>query len=145
MSESGLASEKKQVVATNQAPAALGPYSQAVRIGDTLWCSGQIGLDPRSGELVAGGFDAQAGQVLANLAAVLVAGKMGFEDVVKTTIYLVDLGDFPRVNELYAERFHEPFPARATVGVAALPKGALIEIDLVAVAVAVAGGTGDNS
>jgi 2-iminobutanoate/2-iminopropanoate deaminase len=94
--------------------------------------SGQIGLDPASGALVAGGIEAETRQVLANLSAVLGAAGGSFDDVVRTTIYLVDLADFARVNEIYAEHFKAPFPARATVGVAALPRGARVEIDAVA-------------
>ena len=114
------------------APAPIGPYSQAIASGDWLHCSGQIALDPESGELVAGGIVAEARQVLRNLEAVLEEAELGFADVVKTTIYLTDLADFAKVNEIYAEFVTPPFPARATVGVAALPRGAKVEIDLVA-------------
>ena len=124
----------RTAVHSELAPAAVGPYSQALRVGDQLFCSGQIALDPATAELVDGGFQVQATQVLANLEAVLVAAGMGFGDVVKVTIYLTDLADFAVLNEIYAEKFREPYPARATVGVSALPKGALIEMDLVAVA-----------
>ena len=123
----------KQTIATDGAPKAIGPYAQAVRTGQWLFLSGQIGLDPASGELVAGGAVAEAERVLANLRAVLAAAGMTFDHVVRTTIYLVDLGDFARVNEIYARAFTAPFPARATVGVAALPRGARIEIDAIAV------------
>jgi 2-iminobutanoate/2-iminopropanoate deaminase len=122
----------KQVIATTHAPQAIGPYAQAVRAGQWLFLSGQIGLDPHSGELVAGGVEAETAQVLANLRAVLAAGGLRVADVVRTTIYLVDLGDFARVNEIYGRVFSAPFPARATVGVAALPRGARIEIDAIA-------------
>src|SRR5512139_100969 len=108
----------KQSVVTEKAPQAIGPYSQAVRIGKWLFLSGQIGLDPASGELVSGDVAAQTGRVLENLRAVLTAAGASLDDVVRTTIYLVDLGDFGRVNETYAGYFHPPFPARATVGVA---------------------------
>ncbi|MFI5367282.1 MAG: RidA family protein [Candidatus Binatia bacterium] len=123
----------KTAIATNNAPQAIGPYAQAVRAGQWLFLSGQIGLDPASGELVAGGVGAEAERVLENLGAVLAAAGLRFDHVVRTTIYLVDLGDFARVNEIYARLFTAPFPARATVGVAALPRGARIEIDAIAV------------
>lgn len=116
---------------TDQAPAAIGPYSQAVSAGRWLYTSGQIGLDPASGEMV-DGFDAQARQVLANLRAVLAAAGLDFTDVVKATIYVTDLANFPRLNELYGEALGDHRPARSTVQVAALPKGGLVEIDLVA-------------
>ncbi len=118
--------------ATRQAPPAIGPYSQAVSSGGFLFTSGQIALDPESGAMVAGGFEAQARQVLANLGAVLAAAGCRFEDVVKATVFLVDLGDFPQLNSLYAEAMGTHRPARSTVQVAGLPKGALVEIDLVA-------------
>lgn len=122
----------KNAIATTQAPQAIGPYSQAVSAGAWLFCSGQIGLDPATGELVAGGVDAETNRVLENLRAVLAAGGATLGDVVRTTIYLVDLGDFGRVNEIYARYFRAPFPARATVGVASLPRGARVEIDAIA-------------
>lgn len=116
---------------TDRAPAAIGPYSQAVSAGDLVFTSGQVGLDPATGDLREG-FEAQARQVLANLAAVLGEAGVGFEDVVKTTIYLTDLADFPLVNQLYGDAMGDHRPARSTVQVAGLPKGALVEIDLVA-------------
>lgn len=119
------------VVSTAAAPAAIGPYSQAIRAGDFLFISGQIPLDPVSGELVGADVTAQTTQVLDNLGAILAAAGGSFERVVKTTIYLVDLGDFARVNAVYGERFSARPPARATVQVAALPRGALVEIDAV--------------
>ena len=118
--------------ATDQAPAAIGPYAQAVSVGGFLYTSGQIALDPASGQLVAGGFEAEARQVLANLRAVLASAGCTFADVVKATVYVVDLGDFPRLNALYGEAMGDHRPARSTVQVAALPKGSLVEIDLVA-------------
>jgi len=118
--------------ATDQAPAAIGPYAQAVSVGGFLYTSGQIALDPASGQLVAGGFEAEARQVLANLRAVLASAGCTFADVVKATVYVVDLGDFPRLNALYGEAMGDHRPARSTVQVAALPKGGLVEIDLVA-------------
>lgn len=120
-----------ETVHTDSAPAAIGPYSQAVRVGGMLYTSGQIALDPESGEM-AEGFDAQARRVLTNLNAVLAAAGCAFSDVVKATIFVTDLANFPRLNELYGEAMGEHRPARSTVQVAALPKGALVEIDLIA-------------
>ena len=117
---------------TDQAPAAIGPYAQAVTAGGFLFTSGQIPLDPATGEIVPGGFEAQARQVLANLRAVLASAGCGFSDVVKATVYVADLADFPKLNTLYAEAMASHRPARSTVQVAALPRGALVEIDLVA-------------
>jgi hypoxanthine phosphoribosyltransferase len=117
---------------TDQAPAAIGPYSQAVAVDGWLYTSGQVGLDPATGELVAGGFEAQARRALDNLRQVLASAGCGFSDVVKATVYVVDLADFPRLNALYGEAMGEHRPARSTVQAAALPRGALVEIDLVA-------------
>jgi reactive intermediate/imine deaminase len=122
----------KTPIATDAAPRAIGPYSQAASAGPWIFLSGQIGLDPASGELVAGGVVAEAERVLQNLQAVLAAAGGALDDVLRTTIYLVDLGDFGQVNDVYARFFAAPFPARATVGVAALPRGARIEIDAIA-------------
>ena len=122
-----------RAVVTDDAPAPVGPYSQAVVHGDLLYASGQIPLDPATGKLVEGGIEAQTERVLANLTAVLAAGGASLGDVVRTTIYLTDLSLFARVNEVYARHFtSEPAPARATVGVAALPLGAEVEIDAIA-------------
>ena len=121
-----------EYVQTDRAPAAIGPYSQAVRSGDFLFCSGQIALDPRSGEMVGENAADQARQVLANLGAVLDAGGADFQTVVKTTIFLEDMADFAAVNEVYAEAFGDHRPARATVEAAGLPKGALVEIEAIA-------------
>ena len=121
----------RQAIQTNGAPAALGPYSQAIRSGDTVFCSGQIGLDPATGEL-ADGVEAQAERALRNLAAVLDASGLGFDDVVKTTIFLADIGDFGAVNAIYGRHMPDPPPARSTIGVGALPKGALVEIEMIA-------------
>ena len=123
----------KQAITTDEAPLAIGPYSQAVRAGRWLFLSGQIGLDPASGELVSGGVVAEAQRVLENLQAVLIAAGASLDDVVRTTIYLVDLADFAPVNEVYARFLRAPFPGRATVGVASLPRGARIEIDAIAI------------
>jgi 2-iminobutanoate/2-iminopropanoate deaminase len=122
----------RSVVATDRAPAAIGPYSQAVRAGNLLFCSGQIALDPATGELVAGDVVAQTRRVLDNLEAVLAAAGADFGAVVKTTIYLARMGDFAAVNAVYGERVGKTPPARATVEVSGLPKGALVEIDAVA-------------
>jgi reactive intermediate/imine deaminase len=112
------------------APAAIGTYSQAVRAGDTVYLSGQIGLDPASGEL-ARGIDAQIERVFLNLRAVAEAAQGGFHNVVRVTVYLTDLADFPKVNDAMVRHFSEPYPARATVGVASLPRGALVEMDAI--------------
>ncbi len=117
---------------TDRAPSAIGPYSQAVSVDGWLYTSGQIALDPESGEMIDGDFEAQARRVLANLNHVLSAGGCSFSDVVKATIYVVDLDNFPQLNELYGEAMGDHRPARSTVEVAGLPKGALVEIDLVA-------------
>lgn len=122
----------KQVISTTDAPAAIGTYSQAVRAGDTVYLSGQIGLDPASGQLVEG-IDAQIERVFANLVAVARASGGSLTDAVRVTIYLTDLGHFAKVNEAMARQFAEPYPARATVGVASLPRGALVEMDAVLV------------
>jgi reactive intermediate/imine deaminase len=123
---------KKVPVTSPQAPAAIGPYSQAIRAGDTVYLSGQIGLDPVSGEL-AEGFDVQAHQVFRNLRAVAQAAGGSLDDVVKITLLLADLADFAKANEIMASYFSPPFPARATYQVAALPKGARIEVEAIAV------------
>ena len=122
----------KTVVQTPAAPSAIGPYSQAILSGDLLFTSGQIPLDPATGQLVTGDIRAMTERVMDNLAAVLDAGGCGFADVVKTTIFLADLGDFAAVNEVYGKRFPAQPPARSTVQVAALPRGARVEIELVA-------------
>jgi 2-iminobutanoate/2-iminopropanoate deaminase len=122
----------KSAIATDQAPAAIGPYSQAIKAGELLFCSGQIALLPDTGAMVGGGVEAETRQVLTNMSAVLSAAGASWQDVVKTTIYLIDLGDFQVVNAIYAEQFEGVAPARATVEVAGLPKGALVEIDAIA-------------
>jgi reactive intermediate/imine deaminase len=121
------------VVSTPRAPAAIGPYSQAIVAGDLVFVSGQIPLDPLTGQLVGGDVSVQAERVLTNLIAVLAAAGCSAGDVVRTTIYLVDLTQFAAVNEVYARFFDAPYPARSTVQVAALPRAALIEIDAIAV------------
>jgi 2-iminobutanoate/2-iminopropanoate deaminase len=117
---------------TDNAPKAIGPYSQAVEVDGWLYTSGQVALDPATGELVPGEFEAQARQVFKNLGAVLASAGCRFRDVVKATVFVVDLADFPTLNGVYAEAMGDHRPARSTVQVAALPKGALVEIDLVA-------------
>ncbi|MEM6296448.1 MAG: RidA family protein [Myxococcota bacterium] len=127
---------KREIIETSNAPAAIGPYSQAVAVtgGRTLFCSGQIPLDPATGELTGGDdVEAQTKQVLDNLGAVLEAGGMSYDHVVKAGIFLADMADFAKVNALYAERFGAEPPARATVQVAGLPKGVKVEIDAIAV------------
>jgi 2-iminobutanoate/2-iminopropanoate deaminase len=122
----------KKHVSTPQAPRPIGPYSQGVISGGLLFCSGQIGLDPQTGELVAGGIEAQTEQVLKNLQAVLKEAKMGLENVVRSTVYLADFADFGKMNEVYAQKFAKDPPARTTIQAAALPKGAKVEIDVIA-------------
>ena len=121
-------------VATSGAPKAIGPYSQAVVHQGILYASGQIALDPASGELVTGKFEAQARRVFENLKAVLAEGHSGFNRVLKATVYLTDLGNFQTLNSIYAEYFGDHKPARSTVGVAQLPRGAQVEIDVIALA-----------
>ena len=130
---------KKEIIATAQAPAAIGTYSQAVRVGETVYLSGQIGLDPADMQMVAG-IDAQIVRVFENLKAVAAASGGGLGDVVKLNIYLTDLGHFAKVNEVMAGYFSQPYPARAAVGVSALPRAALIEADAIMVIAAAQGG-----
>jgi reactive intermediate/imine deaminase len=122
----------RSIVSTPNAPSAIGTYSQAVRCGDTLYLSGQIGLDPASGQLVEG-VENQVQRVFANLKAVAEAAGASLGSVAKLTVYLTDLGNFARVNEAMAQYFSQPYPARAVVGVASLPRGALIEADAIIV------------
>ena len=122
-----------EIIATDGAPKAIGPYSQAIKSGKVLYTSGQIGLDPATGNLVEGDFAAQANRVFENLKAVLAAAGANFSNVVKATVYLTDLANFTTLNEIYASYFGDTKPARSTVGVAQLPKGALVEIDLIAI------------
>lgn len=124
---------QKKEIATQNAPAAIGPYSQAVRIADMLYTSGQIPIDPATGALVEGGIKEQGTQVFQNLKAVLAEAGADFSNVVKVNVFLTNLGDFAALNELYATYFEKPYPARSCVEVAGLPKGALVEIELIAV------------
>ena len=121
-----------ETVATSGAPRAIGPYSQALRAGGFLFTAGQVGFDPATGELVDGGIGEQTRQVLQNIRAILEAGGSGLAQVVKTTVFLVDMADFGAMNEAYAEAFGAHRPARSTVAVAALPRGARVEIEAVA-------------
>lgn len=120
----------KSAIQTADAPAAIGAYSQAIRAGDTLYLSGQIGLDPRTMQL-AEGIDAQIERVFANLTAVARAAGLGLEQTVRMTVYLTDLAHFAKVNEIMARHVGQPYPARAAVGVASLPRGALVEVDAI--------------
>ena len=121
-----------KTISSDQAPAAIGPYSQAVCAGNMIFCSGQIALDPSTGEMVQGDVVMQTERVMANIAAVLSASGAGFDNVVKTTIFLVEMGDFAAVNEVYGRYFSNHKPARSTVAVKSLPRGALVEIETVA-------------
>ena len=123
---------RKQIIHTSDAPQAIGPYSQAVRVGNLVFLSGQIPLDPASGNVVEGDIEVQTRRVMENLGAVLRAAGASFADVVKTTIFLADLGHFAKMNEVYGTYFTSEPPARATVQVGALPRGVLIEIDMIA-------------
>lgn len=125
---------EKQIVSTTAAPAAIGPYSQAVKAGGMIFASGQIPLDPATGQMVEGGIEPETRRVMENLRAVLTAAGSSFDHVVRSTIYLIDLGEFAKVNEIYGTYFTSEPPARATVQVAALPRGARVEIDVVAIA-----------
>jgi 2-iminobutanoate/2-iminopropanoate deaminase len=122
----------KQAVSSPDAPKAIGPYSQAVRVGQLLFVSGQVPLDPATGEIVIGDIATQTRRVFDNLGAVLKAGGRSFHDVVRTTVFLADMNDFAEVNKVYGSYFSEPYPARATVQVARLPKDARVEIDVIA-------------
>jgi len=124
----------KRAIATSAAPQAIGPYAQAVAAGGLVFLSGQIALDPERGRLVDGSIEDETRQVLTNLRSVLAADGLTLDAIVRTTVYLTDLADFPRVNQVYAEFFTEPFPARATVQVSGLPRGARVEIDAIALA-----------
>ena len=124
----------KKIISTSEAPAAVGPYSQAIRFGNLVFCSGQIPLNPETGEIVPGDVNAQTRRVMENIAAVLRAERLSFGNIIKTTIFLTDMNDFQTVNELYGSYFKSDPPARSTVQVAALPKGANVEIEVIAAA-----------
>ncbi len=125
---------KREVISTDAAPAAVGPYSQAIRAGGFVFTAGQIGTDPASGELAGDDVQDQAAQVLANLRAILEAAGSGMDRLVKTTVYLADIADWPAVNEIYVREVPQPFPARSAFAVRDLPKGARVEIEAVATA-----------
>lgn len=122
----------KKAIITSAAPSAIGPYSQAIKVGSFVYTSGQIPIDPATGQFVEGGIEAQARQSLLNVQAILKEAGATMDSVVKTTVFLADMNDFAAVNAVYAEFFTEPFPARSAVAVKSLPKGALIEIEVVA-------------
>ena len=122
----------RQAISTPNAPAAIGPYSQAIKSGNLLFLSGQIPLDPATGNLVAGGIEEQTRQVFTNIGAILDAAGLSFDAVVSATVYVMDMNDFAKVNEIYATYFSSPAPARATVQVARLPKDSLVEIQIIA-------------
>jgi reactive intermediate/imine deaminase len=121
----------KQIIATADAPSAIGPYSQAVRVGNTIWVSGQIPLDPATKELVAGDIEAQTRRVFENLKIIVLAAGATLDDVVKVNIFLIDLSHFALVNQVMAQYFRAPYPARAAVGVASLPRGAQVEVECI--------------
>jgi len=125
--------QSKRAIESPDAPKAIGPYSQAIIANGLIFTAGQVGTDPKTGALVEGGIEAQTEQVLRNIAAVLKAAGSSLDDVIKTTVFLADLNDFAKMNEIYAKRFKTPFPARSTVQVARLPRDAKIEIEAVAV------------
>lgn len=123
----------RRVIHSTKAPAAIGPYSQAIGAGGSVYLSGQVGLDPATGQLVAGGLEAEARRAFDNLAAVAEAAGPGLDAAVRVTVYLTDLGQFATANRIMQEYFREPYPARVTIGVAALPRGAAIEVDCILV------------
>ena len=124
----------KKIISTTEAPAAIGPYSQAVRAGSMIFCAGQVPLDPKTGQIVSEDISEQTRRVLDNLTAVLKAEGLTMASIVKTTVFLTDFGDFPKMNEVYATYFTDQPPARSTVGVSTLPKNARVEIDAIAIA-----------
>ncbi len=125
---------KKRIIQTDQAPAAIGPYSQAVRVDNFLYTSGQIALDPQSGEFLSGEIEQETERTIENISAILTAGGLSLDNVIKTTVYLTDLSHFTRMNHIYEKYFSGNKPARACVQVAALPKGAKVEIEAIAIA-----------
>jgi 2-iminobutanoate/2-iminopropanoate deaminase len=122
----------KKVISTTKAPAAIGPYSQAIQVGNLVYTSGQIPIDPTTGNFVEGGIKEQTRQSLTNVKAILEEAGLSMADVVKTTVFMADMNDFADMNSVYAEFFAEPYPARSAVAVKTLPKGALVEIEVVA-------------
>ena len=126
---------KKKVIQTEKAPKAIGPYSQAIRTDAFIFTAGQIGIDPTTGELITGAVEEQTRQALSNLRNVIEAAGSNMDNVVKTTVFLKDMADFPKMNAIYAEFFGENPPARSTIAVAALPKGGLVEVEAVVLAV----------
>jgi 2-iminobutanoate/2-iminopropanoate deaminase len=124
----------KKIISTTEAPAAIGPYSQAVRVGAMIFCAGQVPLDPQSGQIVSEDIAEQTRRVLDNVAAILKSEHLTMANVVKTTVFLADFGDFQKMNEVYATYFKDQPPARSTVGVSTLPKNARVEIEAIAVA-----------
>lgn len=123
----------KKVIATTQAPAAIGPYSQAIQVGNMLFASGQLGLDPATGDFAEGGIKAQTEQAFRNVKAILSEAGMSIDQVVKTTVFLADMADFAAMNEVYATQFTGDFPARSAVAVKTLPKNGLVEVEIIAV------------
>ena len=123
----------KKVIATTNAPAAIGPYSQAIQVGNMLFASGQLGIDPATGNFVEGAVKEQTAQAFKNVKAILTAAGLDISDVVKTTVFLADMGDFGAMNEVYASQFEGAFPARSAVAVKTLPKNGLVEIEVIAV------------
>ena len=123
----------KKVIATTNAPAAIGPYSQAIQVGNMLFASGQLGIDPATGNFVAGAIKEQTAQAFKNVKAILAEAGLDISDVVKTTVFLADMGDFGAMNEVYASQFEGAFPARSAVAVKTLPKNGLVEIEVIAV------------
>jgi 2-iminobutanoate/2-iminopropanoate deaminase len=123
----------KKVISTPNAPAAIGPYSQAIKTGTVLYTSGQLGIDPKTGDFVPGGIKEQTEQVFKNLIAVLEAGDVSLDQVVKTLVFLSDMSDFAAMNEIYSNYFNEPYPARSAVAVKTLPKNGLVEIEVIAI------------
>ena len=122
----------KQIINTKAAPAAIGPYSQAIQVGNLVYTSGQIPINPATGSFVEGGIQEQTRQSLNNVKAILEEAGLGMETVIKTTVFMADMGDFAAMNEVYAQFFVEPYPARSAIAVKTLPKGALVEIEVVA-------------
>jgi len=129
-----MSSQRRDVIATGDAPKAIGPYAQAIRAGGFVFCAGQVGLDPVSGNLVEGGLEAQTRRALLNLQAVLTAAGSSLNQVVKTTVFLQKMDDFPAMNKIYQEFFPQEPPARSTIAVAGLPRGALVEVEAIALA-----------